>query len=54
MDEFIMPSIKYSPERLKASVSAPVVKFPDRDVVGFQCAISVFMKEMGNTVILRI
>lgn len=44
-----MPTPKYALDQLKASVAAPVVKFPDRDVVGFQCAISVFMRELGST-----
>lgn len=52
MDDFIMPTPNYSSNELKALVTAPVVKFPDRDVIGFQCAISVFMKELGNTVCL--
>lgn len=49
-DEFILPTPNYAFDQLKASIIAPVVKFPDRDIVGFQCAISVFVRELGNTV----
>lgn len=45
-----MPTPSYEIGQLKASVAAPVVKFPDRDVVGFQCAISVHMKDVGTSV----
>lgn len=52
MDTFIMPTPVYATDQLKASAEAPVVKFPDREVVGFECAISVVMKELGNGVCL--
>ncbi|KAH7726980.1 Zona pellucida-like domain containing protein [Aphelenchoides avenae] len=44
----VMGTPAYSKRSLEASVSTLVVKFPDRDFVGFQCTISVCMKEIGN------
>lgn len=43
-----MPTPKYSSNRLSANVESLVAKFPDQDLFGFQCAITVCMRELGQ------
>ncbi|KAI6196682.1 hypothetical protein M3Y94_01137700 [Aphelenchoides besseyi] len=48
LDPDILPTPHYRDNELSAAVSSLVVKFPDQDNVGFQCSISVCMKELGE------
>ncbi|CAD5216261.1 unnamed protein product [Bursaphelenchus xylophilus] len=48
VDTYILPTPKYDQTKLAASVSAMVVKFPDKELMTIQCAISVCMKELGK------
>ncbi|KAI1699703.1 cuticlin-1 [Ditylenchus destructor] len=47
-DEFILPTPHYSTKELSASAKSLVAKFPDRDLVGFQCSITICMRELGH------
>ncbi|KAI1706580.1 cuticlin-1 [Ditylenchus destructor] len=47
-DEFILPTPNYSTKELSASAKSLVAKFPDRDLVGFQCSITICMRELGH------
>uniref|UniRef100_A0A914H5C7 Uncharacterized protein n=2 Tax=Globodera rostochiensis TaxID=31243 RepID=A0A914H5C7_GLORO len=47
-DPLILPTPKYSPNSLRASILSSVAKFPDGDLVGFQCSITVCMRDLGK------
>uniref|UniRef100_A0A915EQE0 ZP domain-containing protein n=1 Tax=Ditylenchus dipsaci TaxID=166011 RepID=A0A915EQE0_9BILA len=47
-DNYILPTPTYSHTSLSASATSLVAKFPDRDLLGFQCSITVCMKELGH------
>ena len=47
-DSVILPTPTYSTGELKATASSLVAKFPDQELLGFECSITVCMRELGH------
>ncbi|KAL3121404.1 hypothetical protein niasHT_004988 [Heterodera trifolii] len=47
-DPLILPTPVYSSDSLRATIVSSVAKFPDGDLVGFQCSITVCMRDLGK------